>query len=367
MDFGLSEEQQLLAETLGRYLKESVSTARVREIGVSESGHDAAIWKSLAEIGIAGILIDEQYGGSGLGVLDAVVAAEVLGYHCTPAPFLSTAMASVALGRAGSPAMREQWLPKIAAGEPGLSVAIGERISKREDAGVRVQADELTGKALFALDSNAAEGFIVAVDDGRMAVVAGDAPGLSVECLSTIDSSRRTAELSLQGVAAEGWLGERDGALTDTIIDVGRVILAADILGASQRALDLAVAYAGERKQFERVIGSFQAVKHMCSEMAAEIEPARSLLWYAGHAFDEDSGEASLMAAHAKAHLSEVGRFVSRTATEVHGGIGFTEECDVQLFFKRVGVDRALLGSPEQLRERAAQLQGWVVAACLGS
>lgn len=362
MDFGLSEEQRLLAETLGRYLDESVSPSRVREIGASDSGHAAPVWKSLAELGIVGILIDGEYGGSGLGLLDAVVASEVLGYHCTPAPFLSTAMASIALGRGGSPEVRKQWLPRIAAGEPGLSVAIGERVSKREGAGVRVEGGRLTGKALFALDATAAAAFLVAVEDERLAIVSGNARGLSVESLATIDPTRRTAEIMFEGVAIDDWLGDNSGTLTDTLVDVGRVLLAADILGASQRALDLAVAYAGVRKQFGRVIGSYQAVKHLCSEMAAEIEPARSLLWYAGHAFDEDPDEASLMAAHTKAHLAEIGRFVVRTATEVHGGIGFTEECDVQLFFKRVGLDRSLLGSPEQVREHAARLQGWAPA-----
>lgn len=362
MDFALSEEQQLLTETLGRYLDESVSSARVREIAGSENGDDAEVWQSLSEMGIAGIMIDEEYGGSGLGLLDAVVAAEVLGYHATPAPFLSTVMASVALMRGGSSEACKKWLPRIAAGESGLSLAIGERVSKREGAGVRVEDGRLVGKALFSLDSNTASGFLVAVDDGRMAIVAADKAGLRVEALTTIDPTRRTAEIVLDAVVVENWLGDDSGVLVDCVMDVGRVILAADLLGASQRALDLAVEYAGERKQFERVIGSFQAVKHLCSEMAAEIEPARALLWYAGHAFDEDPGEASLMAAHAKAHLSEVGRFVVRTATEVHGGIGFTEECDVQIFFKRVGLDRSLLGSPEQVREYAARLQGWAAA-----
>ena len=362
MDFGLSEEQQLLAETLGRYLDESVSPSRVREIASSESGHAGEVWKALAEMGIAGILIDEEYGGSGLGLLDAVVASEVFGYHATPAPFLSTAMASVALMRGGSSDACKRWLPQIAGGENGLSLAIGERVSKREGAGVRIENGKLVGKALFALDSTSASGFLVAVDDGRIALVASDADGLSIEPLTTIDPTRRTSEIVFESVPVEDWLGDDSGALVDTVIDVGRVILAADLLGASQRALDLAVAYAGERKQFERVIGSFQAVKHLCSEMAAEIEPARALLWYAGHAFEEDPGQASLLAAHAKAHLADVGRFVVRTATEVHGGIGFTEECDVQLFFKRVGLDRTLLGSPEQVREYAARLQGWVAA-----
>jgi alkylation response protein AidB-like acyl-CoA dehydrogenase len=143
------------------------------------------------------------------------------------------------------------------------------------------------------------------------------------------------------------------------MLDAGRVALAADLLGASQRALELAVAYSQQRKQFDRVIGSFQAVKHLCAEMVAELEPARSLVWYAAHAFDAVPEEASLMALHAKAHLSEIGPFIVRTATEVHGGIGFTDEQNLHYWFKRVGVSRQLLGSPEALREQAAQLQGW--------
>ena len=362
MDFGLSEEQLLLQETLTRYLSESVPLGRVREIAASETGHDPALWSSLAELGIAGILAPETYGGSGLTMLDAVVAAETLGYHCTPAPFLSGVMASVALVRGGSDELQAEWLPRIASGEPALAVAAGERVARREGAGVRAHGDRLIGKALFALDAPAAAGFLIAVDDGRLAVVTRSAAGLVVEPLTTIDEGRRVAELVLEDVPVDGWVGDASGALTDAMIDAGRLVLAADTLGASQRALDLAVAYAGQRKQFDRVIGSFQSVKHLCAEMAAELEPARSLLWYAGHAFDAVPNEAALVAAHAKAHLAEVGRFVVRAATEVHGGIGFTEECDVQLFFKRVGLDRSLLGTPEQIRERAAQLQGWVGA-----
>lgn len=362
MDFGLSEEQTLLAETLNRYLREIVPLSRVREIAASDSGHDPDLWRSLAELGIAGITVPEEHGGSGLSLLDAVVAAEILGYHCTPAPFLSSVMASVALTRGASPALQSQWLPRIAAGDAALGVAVGGRVSRREGAGVSVRDDRLTGKALFAIDATAAQAFLVAADDGRLALVAGDAPCLEQHVLATIDGSRRFSELVLESVVVDAWLGEADGQVADAVIDAGRLVLAADILGASQRALDLAVAYAGERKQFERVIGSFQAVKHLCAEMAAEIEPARSLLWYAGHAFDAVPDEAPLVAAHAKAHLAEVGPFVVRTATEVHGGIGFTEECDVQLFFKRVGVDRNLLGTPEQTRERAARLQGWLAA-----
>jgi alkylation response protein AidB-like acyl-CoA dehydrogenase len=160
------------------------------------------------------------------------------------------------------------------------------------------------------------------------------------------------------------WLGGEDAG-TDGIVrmlDAGRVALAADLLGASERCLEKAVEYAKQREQFGRLIGSFQAVKHMCAEMAAELEPARSLVWYAAHAFSERPDEASLMAAHAKAHMAEVATQIARTSTEVHGGIGFTDEHDLHFWFKRIGVARQLLGGPTQLREHAARLQGWVVA-----
>jgi alkylation response protein AidB-like acyl-CoA dehydrogenase len=135
-------------------------------------------------------------------------------------------------------------------------------------------------------------------------------------------------------------------------------MLAADMLGASQAMLDKAVAYAKERRQFGRLIGSFQAVKHLAAEMAAELEPCRSLVWYAAYAAYAVPAEASLTAAHAKAHLSEVSRFIARTATEVHGGIGFTDLLGLHYWFKRVGVDRQLLGGPEHLRLLAARMQG---------
>ena len=146
------------------------------------------------------------------------------------------------------------------------------------------------------------------------------------------------------------------------MVDAGRVAVAADLLGAAERCLEKAVEYAKQREQFGRLIGSFQAVKHMCAEMAAELEPARSLVWYAAHAWTELPGEASLMAAHAKAHLAEIATEIARTATEVHGGIGFTDDHDLHLWFKRVGLDRQLLGGPALLREHAARLQGWATA-----
>jgi alkylation response protein AidB-like acyl-CoA dehydrogenase len=203
-------------------------------------------------------------------------------------------------------------------------------------------------------------GLIVAADaTGGLHLVRGDAPGLTRAPMPTIDDTRRLAELGFADTPAEP-LNANDGLAA--LRDAAWVLLAADTLGASQAMLDKAVAYAKERRQFGRVIGSFQAVKHLCAEMAAELEPARALVWYAAYAFDHAPDEASLMAAHAKAHLAEIGRFIARTSTEVHGGIGITDLLGLHYWFKRIGLNRQLLGGPEKVREFAARAQGLIPA-----
>jgi len=362
MDFGLSEEQKLLEQSIRRYLDAESPIARVREIAATPTAHDRPLWQGLAELGVAGILVPEPHGGSGLTLLDAAVAAESLAWGAAPVPFLGTAvMAPIALLSAGTPGQQAEWLPRIASGESCVGVAATELASVHEGAGVRLEGGRLHGKALFAVDAGSADVFLVPLRGGSLALVGRDAAGLAIELLSTIDRTRRVGELRFEGVAPGDWIGG-EGAAAEGIrrmLDAGRVALAADLLGSSERCLEKAVAYAKQREQFGRLIGSFQAVKHMCAEMAAELEPARSLLWYAAHAFTELPGEASLMAAHAKAHLAEIATEIARTSTEVHGGIGFTDEDDLHLWFKRVGLDRQLLGGPTVLREHAARLQGW--------
>jgi len=365
MDFGLSEEQRLLEETVRRYLETEAPIARVREIAETPTGHDRALWEGLAELGIAGILVPEEHGGSGLSLLDAAVAAESLAWAVAPAPFLGTAvMAPVALVSSGTPGQRSEWLPKLASGATCVGVAATEILSVHENAGVRLEDGRLHGKALFAVDAGAADVFLVPIPDERLALVGRDAAGLSIELLTTVDRTRSVGELRFEAVAADDWIGGEAAAAEGIarMLDAGRVALAADLLGASERCLEKAVEYAKQREQFGRLIGSFQAVKHMCAEMAAELEPARSLVWYAAHAFSELLEEASLMATHAKAHLAEIGTEIARTSTEVYGGIGFTDEGDLHFWFKRVGLDRQLLGGPTALRERAARLQGWTAA-----
>jgi alkylation response protein AidB-like acyl-CoA dehydrogenase len=363
MDFALSDEQQLLAQSLRRFLEEECPVTKVREIVAERAGSDGGTWKALCELGVAGLMIPEEHGGSGLGLLDAAVAAESLAWGVAPAPFLGSAvMAPVALATAGSAEQQARWLPQLATGSCRVAVAVGELVSKRDGAGVEERGGSLHGLALMVEGGPDADFFLVPIDGGQsLAWVDAAAAGLQCTRLDTIDRTRGFAELAFEGAPVADWIGARGSSANATrrMLDAGRVILAADILGASGRALDLAVAYSLQRKQFERVIGSFQAVKHLCAEMAAELEPARSLVWYAGHAFDAIPEEASLMACHAKAHLSEIGPFIVRTSTEVHGGIGFTDEQNLHYWFKRVGLARQLLGSPELLREEAARLQGW--------
>ncbi len=359
MDFGLSDEQKLLDDSLRRFLAERVPTTRVRELMETDDAHDAKLWGELAELGVAGCRIAEEHGGAGLSLLDAAVIATALGHAAAPTPFLGSAVLAPALLASGSEALRKEWLPKLAAGQARLGVAIAEAVERRDEAGVALEGGKLRGVALFAVDGVGADAYLVAAGDA-LALVAAKAPGLTVEPLPTIDRTRRLAELRFDGVSPLEIVSRGEAAraaIADALV-AARVVLAADLLGACDRSLALSVDYAKQRKQFDRPIAQFQAVKHMCAEMAAAIEPARSLVWYAAHAAGEIPAEAPLLSLHAKAHLADVAMDVVRIATQVHGGIGFTDACDMQLWFKRVSLGRQLLGTPAKLRAQAATLQG---------
>jgi alkylation response protein AidB-like acyl-CoA dehydrogenase len=341
MEFSLTSDQKMMQESVGRTLERAMPLDAVRK--------GASAFEALKELGVPGILIPEEAGGLGLTLLDAALVAEQLGRHVAPMPFVASAvMAPLALG--GTP-----WLKKLAGGEIRAGVAVSEQASgAREDAGISVKNRKLTGRAMFALDAEGADIFVVADKFGDLHLV--QAKDVEVTMLPTIDATRSIAKLELHDAEAE----PLKGASVLRMIDAGRIVLAADTLGAGERMLEKAVAYAKERKQFGRVIASFQAVKHMCAEMAAEIEPCRALVWYAAYGFDAFPEQARRLAAHAKAHTSEVGPFVARTATEVHGGMGFTDLLGLHYWFKRIGFNRQVLGSPERARHDAAVAQGWV-------
>jgi alkylation response protein AidB-like acyl-CoA dehydrogenase len=340
MEFGLTSDQAMMQESVGRTLE------RVSPLDAVRKGANA--FDALLELGVPGILIPEREGGLGLTLLDAALVAEQLGRHVARAPFVASAvMAPLAL--AGTPYLR-----KLASGGIKAGVAVSEHAAgARDGAAITARNGRLSGKSLFALDADGADIFVVADTYGDLHLV--ERRDVAITALPTIDATRAVAEVALENAPAEKLTGS-----LERMIDAGRVVLAADTLGAGQRMLEKAVAYAKERKQFGRVIGSFQAVKHMCAEMAAELEPGRALVWYAAYAFDARPEESRRLAAHAKAHLSEIGTFVARTATEVHGGMGFTDLLGLHYWFKRIGFNRQVLGGPERLRDEAARAQSWI-------
>ena len=358
MNFDLTEEQQLLAETLGQLLENECPTTRVREIFDGDAGHDPALWRALAEMGMTGLAVPEQYGGAGLEVLDLAVAAETLGFHATPGPFFGHALASEAIAAGGTDAQKERWLPALAAGEKIGSVAFAEAGGAwQPEQWTLVSGDALSGTKVHVPHAAEADLLVVGVEGGGLAVVEKDAAGIEIKEESGADRTRRLSELVLSGAPAEVLA---DGAVASLRVrDIALVLLAADAFGVADRLIRDSVEYAKTREQFGVTIGHFQGLKHQLADMAIANEPSRGLYWYAAHARDHVAEEAPRVAAVTKAHITDRTMQIARDAVEAHGGIGFTWECDVQIWFKRAMFDRAWLGTPAVHRERAATLAGW--------
>jgi alkylation response protein AidB-like acyl-CoA dehydrogenase len=361
MEFGLSGDQKMLGDMLEKALAGIASLDAVRGAAAAGDVRRGAIWEQVVALGVPSLLVPEASGGMGLGLLDAALAAERLGAVVAPVPFAaSSVMAPIALIGAGSAAQQSEWLPRIAGGEVVIGVALSEQAAgARNGAGITALAGRLSGTARFVIDGAGADAFLVADSDRRLHLVAADAPGLRIEAVATIDTTRPLVHLALDDVAAEPLDAAASPSTLTRMIEAGRLMLAADTLGAASVMIDKAVAYSLERKQFGRIVGSFQAVKHLCAEMVAELEPCRALIWYGAHCLDAVPDEAAVMSAHAKSLVDEAGRFVARTATEVHGGIGFTDLMGLHFWFKRIGLNRQLLGGPERVRAELAMLLGW--------
>jgi alkylation response protein AidB-like acyl-CoA dehydrogenase len=358
VNFDVSEEQELLQETVRQFLEGECPIARLREIFESESGFDPALWKGMVELGLGGLGVPEAYGGAGLEMIDLALAAETLGYGGAPGPFLGHALAALALELGGSEAQKERWLPRLAAGDALGSVALGESggVWSPEE-WTLAPGDSLRGAKSYVPNGADADLLVVGVRGGGLVLVEGSAPGLSSEPIEGADRSRRLHALRFDATPCEPLA--RGESAAPRLRDAGLVLLAADAFGAGSRLVDMSVEYARNREQFGVTIGHFQALKHQLANMAVEIEPSRALFWYAAHAFDHIPEDAERAAALAKAHITDRAMQIARDAVEAHGGIGFTWECDVQIWFKRAMFDRAFLGTPAVHRERCARLAGW--------
>ncbi|MDR3533141.1 MAG: acyl-CoA/acyl-ACP dehydrogenase [Rhodopila sp.] len=365
MDFGLTLEQRQFDDSLRAFLTDHLPMERLRALAEPGIGYDETLWRNLTELGLHGLLVPERFGGAGLGVLDAALAAEALGHAAAPVPFVgSIVMATLGFMNSATEAQQDEYLPQIAAGECRFAVALPSFAGQTGSASVQWAGSRLSGRVTGVADAGAATHFLVYLADGHAAVVAADAPGVSTRMHRSIDRTRPVVDVTFDGALAER-LDAANAPLVAArrVLDTGRIMLAADTLGAAQRMLDAAVAFAKERVQFGRVIGSFQGLKYTLAECVTALEPCRAMVWYAAYAQDALPDEARLTACHAKAHLGDVGRDVARLTTEVHGGMGFTDLLGLHYWFKRISFNRQMLGGPERCREEAADVQGWKLHA----
>jgi len=358
VNFDLTEEQELLQETVRQFASNVCTSTRRRAIFDDKDGHDTELWRGLLELGLGAIAVPDEFGGAGLELLDLALAAEVLGAEAVPGPFLGHSLAGLAILHAGSDAQKKTWLPKLASGERLGTIAFAEGDGRwQPEDWTLAGGATLEGVKAHVPFGAQADLFVVGTRGGRLALCERSASGLVVEPLPGIDRTRRIAELSLANTPCELMPGGPESVMR--VRDAALVLLAADAFGGASKLVDLSVDYAKARQQFGVTIGSFQGLKHQLAAMAVEVEPARGLYWYAAYAFDHVPAEAERSAALAKSHLTQVYMQIARDAVEAHGGIGYTWECDVQIYFKRAMFDRAFLGTPGAHRERAAALAGW--------
>ena len=373
MDFGISEEQEQLKTSAREFLTGECPSTFVRKVMASEDGAAADLYAQIAKLGWQGLVVPEKFGGAGLTMLDMTMLLEEQGYAAMPGPFMfSSVLAAAALKEFGTAELQTKWLPAIAEGKAIGTVAIAEEDDGIEPAGIstrcRSQGDEIviSGRKMFVPYANVADFIIVAArtgdapNDVTFVAIDSKAAGVTIKMLKGLDLTRRVCSVELKEVRVKASAQLAGGIdAYRRMIDIASVAVAADSLGGIERALEMAVEYSKVREQFGKPIGSFQALKHAASEIVSELEPARSLLWYAAYALDSEPKAAPRAAAMAKARLSEVYSRATDRAVLMHGGIGFTWEHDIHLWFKRSRFDESYFGSPPYHRERVAQLGGY--------
>jgi alkylation response protein AidB-like acyl-CoA dehydrogenase len=376
MNFGFSEEQELLRATARKFLENECTSGFVRQRMEEPAGVTPEFWTKLAEQGWLGLVYPEEHGGSGLGFVDLTVLMEEMGRVVMPGPFFSTVvLGGLTILEAGSAEQKKAWLPKIASGQAKAALAWTEPSGRWDAAGISATAKPmgsdwvLSGTKLFVLDAHLADVLVVVArtSEGRqpeqgvsLFLVPRGTAGLETKLLPTMDQTRKLCEVTLRDVRVPGagLLGPKDGgwAPLSRVIDRATVALCAEMCGGAQKVLDMTVDYAKIRVAFGRPIGSYQGVKHRAADMLVEVENAKSLTYYAAWAVDENVPEASLAASMAKAYCSDAFRRVAGAGIQLHGGIGFTWEHDLHLYFKRAKSSEFTFGDATNHREKVAQL-----------
>jgi alkylation response protein AidB-like acyl-CoA dehydrogenase len=374
MNFGFTEEQELLRQEARKFLDRSCPMKEVRRIAETPEGHSPELWKRIAELGWTGLTVPEAHGGAGLGMVDWTVLLEETGRTLFPSPLLGHTLAEAALLEAGSPEQQARWLPGLADGSRIGSLAVLESSDRMDPAGVSLQARPegdglvLRGEKRFVLDVTAADLFVVACRTGAasdavsLVVVEADAVGVSAEATPGMDRTRRMGILRLGDVAvpADAVLGPRDGAwpALARVLDRATAAVTAEMIGAAEGAHALTVEFVKGRVQFGTPIGRFQGVKHPLAEMYVDVESFKSLLYYAAWALDEGHPDAPRAVSMAKAVASDAFARIGIDAVQLHGGVGYTWEYDAQLYLKRSKWARPMFGDAAWHYERVARLGG---------
>ncbi|MCQ3809846.1 MAG: acyl-CoA/acyl-ACP dehydrogenase [Acidimicrobiia bacterium] len=370
MNFAFSEEQEELRRFVRQFLEDKSPESAVREQMDTEKGYDDAVWNQMAEqLGLQGLIIPEEYGGSGFSYIELIVVLEEMGRALLCAPFFSSVvLAANALIHSGDEEAKAALLPGIAGGETVAALAFTEENGRWDESGITVEATadgdgwRISGTKMFVIDGHTADVVVVAARTaGGVSLFwcPGDAEGLTSTALSTMDQTRKQARLdfdntpvTLIGAEGGGW------AVLERVLDLAAVALAAEQVGGAQMCLDMSVQYAKDRVQFGRPIGSFQAIKHKCADMLLEVESAKSAAYYAGWCASELNDELPSVASLAKAYCSEAYFHASAENIQIHGGIGFTWEHPAHLYFKRAKSSELLFGDPTYHRELLAQRIG---------
>jgi alkylation response protein AidB-like acyl-CoA dehydrogenase len=370
MNFAFSEEQEELRRTVRQFLDQKSPETEVRRLMETDEGYDPAVWKQMGEqLGLQGLAIPEEFGGSGYTYIELIVILEEMGRRLLAAPYFSTVvLAANTLLHAGDEEAKKAHLPGIATGETIATLAFTEESGRWDEGGITATASKsgdgwtISGTKSYVLDGHVANLVLVAArTDAGVSIFAvdGDASGLTRTLLTTMDQTRKQAKLDFSNTPAT--LVGTDGAGWQTIervLDLAAVALAAEQVGGAQFVLDMAVQYAKDRIQFGRPIGSFQAIKHKCADMLLEVESAKSAAYYAGWCAAELNDELPSVAALAKAYCSEAYFHATAENIQIHGGIGFTWEHPAHLYFKRAKSSELLFGDPAYWRELLAQRIG---------
>jgi alkylation response protein AidB-like acyl-CoA dehydrogenase len=345
MNFSFTPEQAMIGETARAFFAENATSDRTRK-AMAGDGIDRDLWRAFClELGLAGVALPETQGGAGLGMVEFALVAEAAGAQVAAIPLLGIATAARAIAAGGSDAQKAQWLPKL---------VLGEVIAASEGApGLNYSNGKLSGTIDPVPHAGIADLLVLVTYCGAW-IVRADAPGVSIKRHTTMDQTRPMARVTLENAQAEP-LSDAQAAIS-AIHQGGWICLAAEALGGAQAALDRTIGYAKERAQFGRVIGSFQAYKHRLADMMIEIEQARSAVYWAACAVDDESDEAALALHAAKSFCADTFFMCASNMIQLHGGIGFTWAHDAHLYFKRARSIQTMLGDGNFHREQVAAM-----------